>query len=406
MDAAVFRSLNSRCCIVIGESDRTVQYISIEEGGGELIIDVRKMDAREFHDEYKELPEYPVARAVNHFLNPVTPAIRATERASKLLNQLRTDKGIAMTDATRLSLSERNIAATLKAGIAHTGSKPRVAEVAVAEQVPGSSKKQTKTKGTYDVKETLTELNSAAQRKAIKAHNAKKQKEARKAERLANRQKRKNMNDQAAPQATTEDTTNERQEPAQATPKAAKKAVTKTASKEASPKTTSKKSTTQEQTAMNDTTAKKTAAKKATKTTDAKAAKKTTAKKGEPKVAKKAAAKKAEPKAAKKAAKKAAPAKATKLAKGTGKGAAATKKAAGGKKDKGQEGARRGRKGAFDESQKIKVLVKDNPKREGSASYDIFELLKKSKTVGDFFASGGASSNLHWNIERGYIEVE
>ena len=54
---------------------------------------------------------------------------------------------------------------------------------------------------------------------------------------------------------------------------------------------------------------------------------------------------------------------------------------------------------------KIKLLVKDNPKREGSASYNRFELYKSSKTVSEFIAAGGTRADLAWDAARGYIAI-
>lgn len=390
MQVAVYRSRNSRCCILLSEDHGHVQFISTEEGNGELTTDIHKMAARDFHSEYKELETYPVGRAIEHYTNPLTAAIRMTDRAAKALHKLSTDKGIAMNDQSRMTLAERNVLATHKAGIAKTGPCPPVAPCQTLELIPGSSKKPKK--GTWDKKETPTESNRDATKAAVRNHNNLKTKAAKKAARLESKRMTEATN-------TTDEATNA-QDAAQTTA-AQKKPASKPAAKKAA---TTKKPATKEATTSKTKPAEKATKEKTvsdkTKTT---AAKKTTAK-TEPK----AAAKKATKTAAKKApAKKAAPAKATKLAKGTGKKAAAPAKAskkAAGKKDQG-DGGRRGRKGAFNESQKIKVLVKDNPKREGTASYDTFELLRKSKTVGDFFANGGGSHNLHWNIERGYIEV-
>lgn len=393
MQVAVYRSHNSRCCILLSEDHGHVQFISTEEGNGELTTDIHKMDARDFHSEYKEMEAYPVGRAIEHYTNPLTAAIRMTDRAAKALHKLSTDKGIAMNDQSRMTLAERNVIATHKAGIAKTGPCPPVAPCQTVELIPGSSKKPRK--GTWDKKESPTESNRDATVRAVRNHNNLKTKAAKKAARLES----KRMTEATA---TTDEATNA-QDAAQK-PAAQKKPASKPAAKKAA---TTKKPATKEATTSKTKPADK-ASKEKTVNDKTTAAKKTTAKKSAAKAEPKAkkAATKAPAKKATKTAGKAAPAKATKLAKGTGKKAAAPAKAAKSAGKKAQaDGGRRGRKGAFDESQKIKVLVKDNPKREGTTSYDTFELLKKSKTVGDFFANGGGSHNLHWNIERGYIEV-
>lgn len=397
---AVYRSRNSRCCIVINEDKQFVQFISTEEGTGEINTDIRKMAARDFHSDYTELEAYPVLRAVEHYLNPLTAAIRVTDRATRCLNQLRTDKGIAMNDQSRRTLAERNVIATHKAGMPKMNSVPPVAPCDTIEVIPGSSKKPRK--GTWDHKETPTESNDEAQRNVVKKFKQQQTKAAKKATR---QEQKKRMNEQTE---NTEVKNEQEAAPSAAQKKpvskpAAKKAATKkpepkkAEAKKPAAKAAPKKPATNEAKTTTKPAAKKAASKEKTVTTKTETAKKTATKKADKAPAKKAAAKKA------------APAKATKLAKGTGKKAAATKaapaKKAAGKQDKGQDGARRGRKGAFDEGQKIKLLTKDNPKREGTAAYDTFEALRKAKTVGDFFANGGSSASLHWNIERGYIEV-
>ena len=380
-DVAVYRNRNSRCCILINEDKKFVQYISTEEDSGEINTDIRKMEAREFHTEYNELETYPVLRAVEHYQNPLTAAIRITDRAAKCLRQLRTDKGIAMQDQNRRTLAERNVIATHKAGLPKTGPVPPVAPCEVIEVIPGSSKKPKR--GTWDMKVSPTEENNDVQRVVVRKFKTEKAKAEKKAARLEQRKKR------MTEQTENNNVNNEQQndEAPQSEAKAAKKPAAKKApAKKAEPKTAAKAASKKPATKEASKTTKTTKEKTVTKKTDT--AKKTTAKKTA-----KAPAK--------------APAKANKLAKGTGKKAAAASKAPAKKAGKTapQEGARRGRKGAFDEGQKIKLLTKDNPKREGTAAYDTFEQLRKSKTVGDFFAAGGSSASLHWNIERGYIEV-
>lgn len=411
MEAAVFRNRNSHVCLVFAQTKEVVQYVSTEEGNGELKTDTHRMAAREFHHEFKELHDYPVRRAVEHYLNPLTSAIAITERAQKVLTQMNTNKAIALNDEKKtLTLAERNIEATRKAGIKNTGSKLDVAAVAVVELIPGSTKKPTK--GTWDKKVSPTEDNRDATKQAVRHHNEAKAKAVKKAAQKAARLERKKQMSDANENTTTENT----EAPAQQKPVSKKPAAKKAPAKKAAAKKPEaakapvEKPAASKPAASTKPVAKKAAASKKTTTAPAdKASQEKTVKNDAKKTAKTAAkktVKTTDKKApAKKAAAKKAPAK--KLAKGTGKAPAkkaapASKKAS---KAAAADGARRGRKSSFDEGQKIKVLVKDNPKREGTASYDTFELLKKSKTVGDFFAAGGGSANLHWNIERGYIEV-
>lgn len=57
------------------------------------------------------------------------------------------------------------------------------------------------------------------------------------------------------------------------------------------------------------------------------------------------------------------------------------------------------------DSRKIKLLVKDNPKREGSNAYSTFELYRTSKTIAEFLAAGGSRVALKYDEERGFIEL-
>ena len=103
-----------------------------------------------------------------------------------------------------------------------------------------------------------------------------------------------------------------------------------------------------------------------------------------PAKAKKAAAKKASAKAKKAAAKKA-PAKAKK-AKGDSPG--------------------RGRPSTIDQKAKIQILVKKNPKREGTKGHQQFALYKQKMTVAEFMEVGGDPRTLHWDIKKEYISLQ
>lgn len=67
------------------------------------------------------------------------------------------------------------------------------------------------------------------------------------------------------------------------------------------------------------------------------------------------------------------------------------------------------RKRRFEDDQKIFLKVKENPKRENSASYERFEAYfdKKVKTVGDALKNGITHGDLAWDSDekRGYIEI-
>lgn len=113
------------------------------------------------------------------------------------------------------------------------------------------------------------------------------------------------------------------------------------------------------------------------------------------------AKKKARKPAAKKVAKAAKPAKKTKAAKANGNGA----------KKKASGNAGKGRRAKFSDNAKIKLIVKENPRRKGSTSYDKYAKFRDGMTVGEFIKAGERHEN--WNmrgtidsaIKRGQISV-
>lgn len=72
---------------------------------------------------------------------------------------------------------------------------------------------------------------------------------------------------------------------------------------------------------------------------------------------------------------------------------------------KSKTAARRGRASAYPETAKISVLVKDNPRREGTAVYKQFELAKKHATVGAYLKAGGSLGSLRKGIKRQWLKV-
>lgn len=65
-----------------------------------------------------------------------------------------------------------------------------------------------------------------------------------------------------------------------------------------------------------------------------------------------------------------------------------------------------GRGRNFDPAAKIKVLVDKNPRRQGSATYDRFNLYRDGMTVEEFLAAGGWNGDLRWDSARKFISVE
>jgi len=60
----------------------------------------------------------------------------------------------------------------------------------------------------------------------------------------------------------------------------------------------------------------------------------------------------------------------------------------------------------FRDDQTIKVLAKENPKKEGSKSYDRFNLYKSDITVKQYVEAGGKRDDLRWDSERGHIQIQ
>lgn len=67
--------------------------------------------------------------------------------------------------------------------------------------------------------------------------------------------------------------------------------------------------------------------------------------------------------------------------------------------------AKRGRAGAYALDAAIKVLVKDNPKREGTRAHKMYPKYATSKTVGDYLKAGGQWSDLRWDAEKKFISI-
>lgn len=64
---------------------------------------------------------------------------------------------------------------------------------------------------------------------------------------------------------------------------------------------------------------------------------------------------------------------------------------------------KRGRQPNIDGTAKIKILVKDNPKRAAAA--ERFNLYKNGMTVDEYIAAGGARADVNWDVKQGFIEV-
>lgn len=71
----------------------------------------------------------------------------------------------------------------------------------------------------------------------------------------------------------------------------------------------------------------------------------------------------------------------------------------------GEAKAARGRRSAFNADAKIKVLAKENPKREGSRAHERFALYKDGMTVGAFLEKGGSLGDLRYDTKHGFVQI-
>ena len=78
---------------------------------------------------------------------------------------------------------------------------------------------------------------------------------------------------------------------------------------------------------------------------------------------------------------------------------AATPKAATPKAEK------KGRVGKYAPTDKITLLTKENPKREGSEAHKRFALYAKHNTVESFLKAGGTSPDLNFDAKHGHIKI-
>ena len=72
---------------------------------------------------------------------------------------------------------------------------------------------------------------------------------------------------------------------------------------------------------------------------------------------------------------------------------------------KGAKGKSEAFKSNYDESAKIVVLVKENPRKEGTELHRQHVLLTKSKTVGAFYKAGGRTGCLTKSIAKKWVKI-
>ena len=90
-----------------------------------------------------------------------------------------------------------------------------------------------------------------------------------------------------------------------------------------------------------------------------------------------------------------------------GKAVAPAKQPAAPKAEKA-EGAGRGRKSAIDPATKLTLLVKDNPKREGSGGYERFQAAyidSKAKTVQAALDAGATLADIAYDVKKEFIKL-
>lgn len=54
----------------------------------------------------------------------------------------------------------------------------------------------------------------------------------------------------------------------------------------------------------------------------------------------------------------------------------------------------------------IRLLVAENPKREGTSAHVHFALYRDGMSVSDFLAAGGTSGDLKWDASKNFIRLE
>lgn len=62
-------------------------------------------------------------------------------------------------------------------------------------------------------------------------------------------------------------------------------------------------------------------------------------------------------------------------------------------------------RGRYAPTDKITVLVEENPKREGTAAHARFALYTKHKTVASFIAAGGTTADVHHDTTHNFIKI-
>lgn len=65
-----------------------------------------------------------------------------------------------------------------------------------------------------------------------------------------------------------------------------------------------------------------------------------------------------------------------------------------------------GAKSRYGDADVIKLLVKENPKKKGSAAYALWELYRDGMTCGEYLKAGGIRAAFSWDTSHGFIKIE
>lgn len=144
-DYAVYRDRQNHTCIVLKDTSKTVEFIAM---GNEFLVG--KMDAREFHTEYKAMPEYPVKRAAEQYLSFASLNEGLTAKAREHLDGIVADPTLeydrSLFNPVPKPIKEKHIMAAAKkaAPAKATGKKEALSEKAAK---PGKAPVEKETKG-------------------------------------------------------------------------------------------------------------------------------------------------------------------------------------------------------------------------------------------------------------------
>lgn len=86
----VFQDANRHTCIMISEIRGKVQYVPMTSGDLELLT----MSSREFHTEFKRMPDYPVKRAAEYYLSIATSLSAGSSKVREHLGRIVADPSL------------------------------------------------------------------------------------------------------------------------------------------------------------------------------------------------------------------------------------------------------------------------------------------------------------------------